>query len=201
MTATKLNCLSMADDDATATTAASTPDETELINTQTSDNPELAWSIDPDANTELAATPTQRSWKIPLIVATLATTAALTTSVIAWWPQQHTAATTTRPPTPTAPPAPSPDQLFIDQLKAQGVPTENENNEKAVGHAFCTYLRSQPTLPPLDAQNGFIDSALPPNWTQFQRGQLQGASVTHYCPELIEPIRSQLNSITGANSK
>lgn len=93
-------------------------DETSII------DQELAWSIDPDAHTEEAPASAHHSWKIPLIVATLAVAAVAAVGAMTVW--QHQSLPKAQPVThaPSSP-APEPalamtasDKIFLTSIKS-----------------------------------------------------------------------------------
>jgi hypothetical protein len=130
--------------EAEPTLAAITPeDETQSLH---------AWSMADDVDTVIAYTP-GRSWKIPALLAALATMAAVAAGAFLAWPESATkplvapakpqvAAGTQAPPIVASPPIQiqSPDQRFITLLKQRNVVVVSPPLAINGAHETCTDL-------------------------------------------------------------
>lgn len=183
----------MALDSDSTQVAIVTEDETSTLDTKAVDQ-ELAWSVDPDAHTEVAITPTSRSWTVPIGLIALAVAASITTGAIAMWPHHSTPKTPTAqavthrtPAEVSAPILMTPaDKLFTDSLKNYGFhdhtgrpPAEYNADTIATGHVICEILN---TGEPVDLTVQMIHNKYP-DLTMPQTQILVDDAIAAYCPK------------------
>lgn len=136
----------------TAEGATTQLDQTMAADVDTCIADQLAWSVDPDAHTEVAITPATHSWKIPIAVVLLSASAVVTAG--ATFGLLHHPVT--QAPAVTQPaPAPAPkltmapaDKTFTDSLAAVNfphfhvgqTPAQYDANTIAVGRGICELL-------------------------------------------------------------